>query len=460
MSDPIAAIESEQAVIGALLFAPDGGDDLRERLRPHHFSEHAHGDMWRELCAPGADGAIVSRQLETHAGFVGLGGASYVANLIDHATLHPASLDAHADAILDAAQRRAIAELTGDINRRCLTPGLGEALAAEAERGLAEIARDAGTAPAAAPIGFSAVENLEAALDGKFRGISTGLACLDRITGGIKRDDVWIFGGRSSMGKSIIGLTLARAVAEGGRGVLAFSLEMSARECQARLIADIAHSPDRQWNVRYGDVLRGEMMVSCRDYARAAARQLASLPVMVNDRGGLTIDDIGAQALRQVRAWERAGIEPGLILIDHLGLVRPIRQTDSKAADTAATVDQLKGLAKRIGCPIVALAQVNRGPESRSDKRPTMGDLNWSGSIEQIADLVCLLYRQAYYDQRGGETGNRGEAAARANDLELLVQKNRAGQIGVYHAWIDPSANAIRDVPDTPPTWDFEDNPP
>src|SRR5690606_1962404 len=109
------------------------------------------------------------------------------------------------------------------------------------------------------------------------------------------------------------------------------------------------------------------------------------------------LDQIISLSRRQVRAWERKQIEPGCIVIDHIGLVQASAQRDSKAAERADVVDRLKEAARLIGCPIVAAAQVNRGPEARQDKRPTMGDLNWSGSIEQIADFVGLLYRDAYY---------------------------------------------------------------
>ena len=113
--------------------------------------------------------------------------------------------------------------------------------------------------------------------------------------------------------------------------------------------------------------------------ARHAARRLAELPIVIDDKGGLSIDDIRSRALRQVRAWEKAGIKPGAIIIDHIGLVSPSRQTDNKAADTAETVNQLKPLAKALQCPVAALVQVNRQTEGRNDKRPTMADLNWSG---------------------------------------------------------------------------------
>jgi replicative DNA helicase len=169
------------------------------------------------------------------------------------------------------------------------------------------------------------------------------------------------------------------------------------------------------------------------------------LPINVTDAGNLTIDDIRSQALRQVRAWEKADIAPGAVLIDHIGLVKPVRKTESKAADTADTVNELKGLAKQLRCPVISLVQINRATESRSDKRPTMADLNWSGSIEQIADLVCLLYREAYYKERGSEL-DRADAFAVRHKLELLIHKNRSGPIVTLDAWADVACNAIRDL--------------
>jgi replicative DNA helicase len=183
-------------------------------------------------------------------------------------------------------------------------------------------------------------------------------------------------------------------------------------------------------------------------WAAAAARKLASLPMSVVDRGGLSLDDIINQSRRQVRAWEKVGVEPGAIVIDHLGLVTSRIKRESKPAEVADTVDRLKAAAKLIGAPIIAAAQVNRGPEGRQDKRPTMGDLNWSGSIEQIADLVCLMYRDAYYLQRSGNEADEHQAFLKKYDLELIVPKNRSGPTCTLHAKIDTASNAIWDSPD------------
>lgn len=439
----IAAIDAEHAVLGAAMYDPQSCDVAFLRLKPEHFSDPFNARCWETI-------SRLWRKGDPPDPITVAGGEPerlvHLAQMVEGANVW--ALSSHVDMILDRAARRAMDGLMREIAVRLDRPDEpAEALLSHLERGAAEIARESTNGPSAVPVGLSALDNIEAALRGDYRGAETGLACLDRVTGGIKQDDVWFFGGRTSMGKSVICLTIARGVAQQGRGVMMFSLEMPLREVQARLVADIAHDPNYGEQVLYGDVLRGRLGHETRDRAKVAARKLASLPMCVTDAGGLTIDDIRRQALRQVRAWEKAGIKPGAVLIDHIGLVKPIRKTDSKAADTSDIVNELKGIAKELRCPIIAAAQVNRATENRSDKRPTMGDLNWSGSIEQIADFVCLLYREAYYLERGDEA-SRGAALSVRNKLELLIHKNRAGPIVTLDAWVDVSCNAIRDLPE------------
>ena len=439
-------VESEAAVIGASIWDRRECGEAFDRLTADHFFEPAHAALWNMIRNSGqSDPVILAGKLSDNGPLNQLGGIGYLANLVEKAS--SAALPAHIDAIIDAATRREIDKLGRWARDEASKAGQGEAALSEIERACVDIARHASNAPAAAPVGLTALDNLDGALEGKFRGVEVGVQAIDRVTGGIKSDDVWIIGGRSSMGKSIVGLCLARGIAEQGLGVMMFSLEMPTREVQARLISDIAfQSYAGVRNVRYSDILRGRLEPDQIDSARKAAKQLASLPMTVSDLGGLTIDDIRHQALRQVRAWEKAGIKPGAVLIDHLGLVKPVKNTGNKAADTSETVNELKDIAKRLRCPLIALAQVNRGPEARNDKRPTMGDLNWSGSIEQIADFVCLLYRQSYYDARSSEQDDLTRAEFNKHDIELLIQKNRSGPICTVKAWIDVASNALRDA--------------
>jgi len=453
MKSLIEATDSELALLGAAMLEPKAVAPIFERLTADHFHDPVYARIWDWMRRRGEnfDLALVCQEFQTDDGLNELGGAEFLWEVMDRAMLH--SIDAHADAVMDAAVRRGVVQLAeGAISLAKARRGEGEAILAELERGAADIARSGLQRVQAMPVGITALEMLETAYNGGYKGSSVGIDTLDHVTGGIRQDDVWFLGGRTSMGKSVAGLCLARGIAEQGRGVLAFSLEMPMREVQARLIADIAY--DRRvvengadgGNVRYGDILKGRGTAWQRDRAKRAASLLASLPVLVNDKGGLTIEEIRSEALRQVRSWEKAGIAPGAILIDHIGLVKAhTKRGDSKAAETADIVNELKGIAKQIKCPIIALVQVNRNTESRQDKRPTLADLNWSGAIEQIADFICLLYREAYYLERSTTEGDDVKAVYAKYDLDLLIQKNRSGPICNLKAFVDVACNAVRD---------------
>lgn len=449
-----AHIDAEHALLGAVLFDNDCLSGVEVTVGGKHFVEPFHGRLWEHMAATIKAGRLVEPialrdAFSTDPAFADLGGLDFFADLIDRAM--PAGVEHYAAMVVDQAQRRDLMDLGKSLTAEASTGAQSAAqIIGRVESFTAELARH-GAQPAGMPVGLGALEMLEAAYAGGFQGVSTGLECLDRITGGIQPDHVWIVGGRTSMGKSVMLPCLGRNIAEQGRGVLKFSKEMPRREVQARLIADLAYERGRvgydtdAGNVKFGDVLRGRGDNAQRDRARAAAKRMASLPFVVIDRGGLTLDEIMAQSLRQMRAWEKAGVEPGAVLIDHLGLIRAASSRDSKAAEVADTIDRLKEAAKRIGAPIIAAAQINRNCESRNDKRPMMADLNWSGSIEQIADLVMLLYRDAYYLERSPDEEAQREAVFKEHELEIIVPKNRSGPTCTLHAFVDIACNAVRD---------------
>lgn len=448
------ALESEQAVIGCALAFPEN-TEANERLRPEHFAEPLHAAIWEQVLALRGRGlvpdpSLIAQQIAGPS-FDQAGGIRYLMAMVDQAMLW--SLEGHIEVVADRAMRRSLSQLAKECEARSQMIDVpATELLSDLERGAAEIGRE--DAAPATPVGMDALEYLNAAREGRYKGTSVGLACIDRITGGIQRDAVWIVGGRTSMGKSIFQTVIPQAIAEQGKGVMMFSLEMPRREVQARLIASLAYDPqlvpynNDGGNVTFSDLLRGQGTRQQRERADSAARKLASLPMSVVDRGGLSLDDIINQSRRQVRAWEKAGVEPGAIVIDHLGLLSSRSKRDSKAAEVADTVDRLKAAAKLIGAPIIAAAQINRGPEQRNDKRPTMGDLNWSGSIEQIADFVCLMYRDGYYLERSASEEDRRAGFAKKYELELIVPKNRSGPTCTLMAKIDTACNAIWDEPE------------
>lgn len=448
----IQAADSELALIGCAMYDREACAEAFERLRPEHFSEPTYAAVWdflrtREAMA---DPVLVANALSGHKGLEELGGLTLLCDAVDRANLR--ALPGHIEAVTDAAMRRDLDALAKSISTRALKePGESEDILADLEFGAAEIARAQVSKAEAAPVGMSSVEMVESAIAGRFLGTPTGLASLDHVTGGIKQDDVWFVAGRTSMGKSVVAVSLARLIAQQGRGVFFFSLEMPLREVQARLVADTAYDRDAPYdgreNVRYGDILRGRGSVQQQDRARQAARQIASLPMVVNDRGGLTIETIRAQALRQVRGWERMNVKPGALIIDHIGLVRAhTKRNDSKAAETADIVNELKALAKAVGAPVICLVQVNRATESRDNKRPTLSDLNWSGAIEQIADVAILLYREAYYLERSTSREDQDRVGMIEHELEMIIAKNRSGPICTKKLFVDVASNAVRDL--------------
>lgn len=448
------AVESEQAVIGCAFAFPEEGEAM-ERLRPEQFSEPLHVSIWSAILAARSKGMntdpVLISQTCSGPDLDAVGGVSYLVQMMDVAVLW--SLPSHVEVVADRAMRRAVKHVASEaVARAGMIDVPASELLSDLERSAAEIGRQ--DAANAVPVGLDALEYLQAAREGRFKGTSVGLECLDRITGGIQKDHVWVVAGRTSMGKSIFQTVIPQAIAEQGKGVIVFSLEMPRREVQARLIASIAYDPDLLpyhndgGNVEFAQLLRGEGTKFQRDRADAAARKLASLPMTVVDKGGLTLDDIINQSRRQVRAWEKAGVEPGAIVIDHLGLVASRTKRDSKAAEVSDTVDRLKEATKLIGAPIIAAAQLNREAEKRNDHRPSMADLNWSGSIEQIADLVCLMFRESYYLERTGKLEDRQEAFLKKYDLELIVPKNRSGPTCSLQARIDTACNAIWDKPE------------
>lgn len=452
-------MEAEHAILGAGMFSATDCAEVFERLRPEHFFDPVHARIYAEIQSRAkrglaTDPVSIRDAMVSDAGLAENGALPFLFRLYETASTY--GVESHADTVIDRSARRAIIDLAQEVSTRATdVKEPAETVLGALERAAADIARESTTKALAVPAGLTALDNIEAAWRGEFAGAPVGLQTLDHVTGGIREDDVWFIGGRTSMGKSAVALSLARGIATQGRGVLVFSLEMPLREVQARLVSDIAYDAEARYdasyggNISYGDILKGRGRPDGREHIRRAAKALASLPLTVTDMGGLTIDDIRSQALRQIRAWERAGVKAGAIIIDHIGLVRPVRKTDSKAADTSDIVNELKGMAKQLRAPIIALAQINRATENRNDKRPTLADLNWSGSIEQIADFICLLYREAYYLERSSADGDWDKSHTCKHDIELLIHKNRSGPICNLKAFVDIACNALRDRPES-----------
>lgn len=257
----------------------------------------------------------------------------------------------------------------------------------------------------------------------------TGLKDLDRILTGLNPGRLIVGAGRPGMGKTQLGIAIARRVARKGFGVLSFSAEINRDERLARLIsaeAAMSHTP-----IAYSEIMKGDLddphFHSFQTFSKAAAK----LPIVIDDRGGPSIGQIEMVARKVKTEFERQGIPLGLIDIDYLGLLRAgNRYKGNRVMEIGEITAASKILAKRLNTTVLLWSQLNRGVESRDNKRPTLQDLRDSGNIEQDADAVFFLYRPAYYDAKVMDGASEEELAmfeARKNDLEVIVDKNRLG---------------------------------
>ena len=244
---------------------------------------------------------------------------------------------------------------------------------------------------------------------GEISGIPTGYKKLDELLLGLQPGQLIILAARPAMGKSALALNLAtNCVFNTGLPVAFFSLEMLAHELSLRILCSRAKVDSKRLKTKnYTDT-------DLRSISHAVG-ELSELPIFINDSGGTTVFDIQSQC-RKIKS--ESGL--GMVVIDYLQLLRPGNGHIPREQQISEMSRGLKNLAKELECPVIALSQLNRGVESRTDKRPMVSDLRESGSIEQDADIVMLLYRDEVYNP---DTQERGVA-------EVIVGKNRAGEIG------------------------------
>lgn len=314
----------------------------------------------------------------------------------------------YANRIVEAAQRRRLVEAAIKIRQIAETPGEIATLAEDARAAVDDATRTTSNSDAGMDAAELVMEALNA-LDSEAEGIAIGTPWidLDQVTSGLRPGQLAIVGARPSVGKSVIAANVAAAACKAGHGVHFASLEMTKNEVMNRLLAAEAR-------VDLGRLMRRELTET--DWQR------------LGDKAGviggwhLRVDDQGSQSLAQIRARARSTSRRfplGLVVVDYLQLMSPRDRRASREQQVGENSEGLKALAKELEVPILALAQVNRGPEKTADKRPQMSDLRESGRIEADADHVWLLHREDMVD-RNSTTGV----------MEIYVAKNRNGPSG------------------------------
>lgn len=278
---------------------------------------------------------------------------------------------------------------------------------------------------------------------------------LGRVIGGWRRGRFYVLAGRPGMGKTTTALSWLLRTAAQGHGVMFFSLEMSGSELTEIALCDLAWSRARR--IEYRDIngtAAAKPGFEDRYAALAdASRRFSSMPFTISDRGGQTIAEIRSQAQQQAQRLEAQGKRLEVIMIDHLTLIRASdRYAGSKVAETEEVSAALKQLAKELQCAVICLCQLNRAVEGREEKRPGLSDLRWSGAIEQDADVVMFVYREAYYLERAkhDDVDKDSQRIMRLeqvrNKLEVTFGKHRGGPCPVMEFFADMGCGVVRDM--------------
>ena len=458
---PIACVDVEQELLGALLNNNEACDIALQLIEADDFSEPVHRNLFASFVAARNEGRAITITLMQAA----LGGdakielmpgctvGEYIARLAASATTIVNAPD-FAKTIREFSDRRKMDSVADTLKEGARSFQVApSAVSIEGVAALDEIAaRYADKHSARLGVGSAAersIARMATAMQnqGRITGISTGLCDLDAKTNGLQRGDFIVLAGRPGMGKSGLAVSVLR---QSEANSIYFSLEMGAENLADRILSDMIF--DRNNPVPYFDIARGSLSMEAAERVSDAARALhGSRKIEIDPQGGLTVGQIAARARKHKQFLERQGKTLDVVCVDHMHITRPSgRYSGNRVSELTEISGSLKALAKELNVAVLALAQLNRTVETREDKRPTLSDLRDSGAIEQDADVIIFLYREAYYlDQVRFDDAAKEEArivrlGEVQNSLEAIVAKQRNGPTGMVPILFDRVCNAAR----------------
>lgn len=421
---PPHSIESEQSVIGGLMLDNKSWDRVAEAVVAQDFYSHNHKKIFEvigKLAEAGSpvDLITVTEALEQLSELDEVGGFAYLGEIAKN-TPSAANIVAYAEIVRERAvvreligvaheiaesgydpQGRTSADLLDFAESKVFKIAEARANASEGPRDLNDILTST----------VDKIEELYKAPNNGITGVSTGFKDLDGMTSGMQPSDLIIVAARPSMGKTTFAMNLCEnAALMEDKPVLIFSLEMPSESIMMRMLASLSRV--NQTKVRTGEL-------DDEDWARISSTMSMLIDkgkMYIDDGSGLTPTEVRSRARRVAR--DNGGIS--MIMIDYLQLMQVPGLSDNRTLEISEISRSLKALAKELGCPVVALSQLNRSLEQRADKRPINSDLRESGAIEQDADLIMFIYRDEVYNEDSQDKGT----------AEIIIGKQRNGPIG------------------------------
>lgn len=447
-------IDAEQALLGALILDNSVIDNIPDNFYSYHFSAEIHSKIFDAICkirdyGSVADPITITAHLKADDIFQKSGGQKYLLDLVE-GVISLSNVTDYANIIYDLYLRRQIVEIADrSIKKTQLLDSKEKAndIIELVEKDLYDLVT--GTSAIGRLVSFSDAlsESIETAAeafkrDSKIVGVTTGFKLMDKSLGGLHNSDLLVVAGRPSMGKTAfatnIAFNAAKAKLNGqseGAGVVFFSLEMSAEQLATRILAS-------ESGISSDSIRRGEIPKDSFDKFVSISQELEKLDLFIDDTPNITLNQIRNRARKLKRQKDI-----GLIVIDYLQLIETSgskRNSENRVQEISEITRTLKGIAKELNVPVLALSQLSRAVEQRDDKRPQLSDLRESGSIEQDADVVMFVFREEYYKSRkepaeGTIEHSKWEAEMEKiyNRAEIIIAKQRHGPIGTIKLFFD-----------------------
>ena len=413
---PPHSTEAEESVLGSILLSSDAANDVLDRIGPEDFYVPAHQAIFEAIASlynqnQPIDAVTVSDVLRRAEELDKVGGVSYLTRILD-AVPTAANVSYYAAVVEENALRRRMLRAGAEISELALSLDQEiETVIDTAEQKMLAVAEKR-VGEGLEPLGelfegtLKHLEDLEKN-DSELTGVSTGLIDLDKKLAGLQKSNLVIIAARPAMGKSALAVNIATHVAINHGPVAIFSLEMAREEIVQRLLCTEARIDSMK--------LRAGQLGSRWPDLVKAANFLYKAPIYVDDAAQVTVTDIRAKCRRLKR---KHGLE--LVVVDYIQLMQGSNR-ENRQQEIAEISRNLKNLARELAVPVIGVSQLNRGLESRNDKRPQLGDLRESGAIEQDADVVMFIYRDDYYNPDSHERGI----------ADIIVAKHRAGGTGM-----------------------------
>ena len=444
---PPQSSEAEASLLGSLLIDADAVVKIADLVRPEDFYDERHKYIYESAIAlyekhSPIDILTLTDDLKNKQLLDIVGGASYVTELTNFVPT-AAHVEQYAEIISTKAMRRRLIKASQDIVAFSYDEARGfKELVEEAEARLFEVSnrhvsQDLISLESILSGSFDRLDDLHKD-KGKIRGVPTGFRDLDNILAGWQRSDLIILAARPSMGKTALSLNFAHNVAvKANLPVLVFSLEMSKEQLVDRLLA--AEAGVDAWNLRTGNLTDADF-----EKIGQAMGTLSEAQMFIDDTPGITVSDLRTKARREAHRQDI-----GLIIVDYLQLMSGgsrFAGEGNRVQEISEISRGLKGIARELNVPIIALSQLSRSVENRSPQIPQLADLRESGSIEQDADVVAFIYREDYYNP---DTDRR-------SIVDLFIKKHRNGPTGHVELYFDKEKQRFRSL-DTKHSGAFEE---